>query len=280
MVKAQDGPYVVVDFFFVVGRHEESHRRPGGAGRRLDHVGHVAVAGVGVVVLQFRSRALGVASEVEVGAVGDALQLVPPPREQELHVGGVRRVVAQLVAVVFPEAQEVLGHAQVPVPAHPGVAPVAVPLGRVVGRHEELHLHLFEFAGPEHEVAGGDLVAKGLSDLGDAEWRLLARRVHHVGEVDEHALGCFRAQIHLGRRFDHWTGVGLEHEVELAGLGQRAGPAARWAGFRILELVLAVPGPALPAVHEWVGEVGQVAGSLPDGGRREDRGVETDHVVA
>ena len=45
------------------------------------------------------------------------------------------------------------------------------------GRHEELHLHLLELARAEDEVAGGDLVAEGLADLGDAERRLLAREL-------------------------------------------------------------------------------------------------------
>ena len=38
--------------------------------------------------------------EVVVASVGDALELVPPPREEELHVGRAHAVVAQLVVIV------------------------------------------------------------------------------------------------------------------------------------------------------------------------------------
>src|SRR5919202_166268 len=75
------------------------------------------------------------------------------------------------------------------------VDPVLVPLLVRAGLDEELHLHLLELAGPEDEVAGGDLVAEGLPDLSDAERRLLPGRTHHVGEADEDALRGLRPQV-------------------------------------------------------------------------------------
>ena len=50
----------------------------------------------------------------------------------------------------------------------------------------------------------------------------LRRRLEHVGEVDEHALRRLGAQVHLGRRVLDRAGVGLEHQVEGAGLGEAA----------------------------------------------------------
>ena len=41
---------------------------------------------------------------------------------------------------------------------------------------KKLHFHLFEFPHPEDELAGHDLVAERLTDLGDAEGDLQAAR--------------------------------------------------------------------------------------------------------
>jgi hypothetical protein len=93
---------------------------------------------------------------------------------------------------------------------------------------EELDLHLLEFARAEGEVPRRDLVAKALADLGDAERDPHARAVENVLEVDEDALGGFRPQKRLaGFVAGHGADVGLEHQVEFAGLGERA------QGFRV-----------------------------------------------
>ena len=85
----------------------------------------------------------------------------------------------------------------------------------LAGRHEELELHLLELAGAEDEVVGRDLVAEALADLGDAERRLLARGLQHVGEVGEHALRRLGAQVGLGAGALDRARLGLEHQVEL-----------------------------------------------------------------
>ena len=59
-VEAQHGAGLAVDLLLVVGRHEEGHHRAGGAGGRLDHVGHVALVGGLVEVLELLARVLGV----------------------------------------------------------------------------------------------------------------------------------------------------------------------------------------------------------------------------
>ncbi len=74
--------------------------------------------------------------------------------------------------------------------------------------------------------------------------------------------------------------MGLEHQVELAGLGERAVLAAVRAGVRVVELVEAEALLAVGAVDERVGEVGEVAARLPHRRRAEDRRVDEDDVVA
>ncbi len=181
---------------------------------------------------------------------------------------------AQLVVGVRAQAQLVGRDAEVEVPLVAGLAPVLVPLAGLVRRDEELHLHLLELTGAEHEVARRDLVAERLADLGDAERRLLAAGVQHVGEVEEHALRGLGAQVGLGRGALDGARVGLEHEVELAGLGERAALAAVGAQVGVVELVEAEALVAVAAVDERVGEVREVPGRLPHRGRREDRRVE------
>ena len=87
---------------------------------------------------------------------------------------------------------------------------------------EELDLHLLELARAEGEVSRRDLVAKALADLGDAEGDSHPRAVADVLEVDEDALGGFGAKeggvVFAAQGADDR----LEHQVELARLGQRA----------------------------------------------------------
>ncbi len=178
------------------------------------------------------------------------------------------------------QPQQLGRDAELGVPAQPLGAPELVPLRCVVGRHEELELHLLELTGAKDEVAGCDLVAEGLADLGDAERRLLARGLQDVGEVDEHALRRLGAQVGHGRlrprpgpawvlniRLKARAGVNSQHlEVTRA--------------VTLVELILTEPPVADRAVDERVGEVLKVAARLPDRWRREDRGVDEHDVVA
>ncbi len=60
---------------------------------------------------------------------------------------------------------------------------VREPLEFGAGLDEELQFHLLELAGPEDEVAGGDLVSEGLADLADPERDLPAGGALDVPEV-------------------------------------------------------------------------------------------------
>ena len=139
--------------------------------------GHVALARGLVEVLELLARRRGVGLQVEVGAVGDALELVPAPGEEELDVGRGRRVVRQLVGIVVAQPQLVVRGCRGPgTSATARRASTRTTVG-LVGRDEVLHLHLLELAGPEDEVLRGDLVAERLTHLGDAErWLLAGRR--------------------------------------------------------------------------------------------------------
>jgi hypothetical protein len=139
-----------------------------------------------------------VRGQVEVGAVGDALELAPLGTgevEPVLDVHCPLRVVGELLLGVLEVAQVVGVDAEADVPGGAVVDPPLVPRLVLAGLDEVLHLHLLELACAEDEVAGRDLVAERLADLGDAERRLAARRVHDVEEVEEDALRGLRPQV-------------------------------------------------------------------------------------
>ena len=95
-----------------VGLDQERHQRAGQAGRRLDDVRRPAGVGRLVEVGQVGAGVLGVRLQVEVGAVGDALELAPLralEAEAVLDVDGALRVVRQLLLRVLEVPQVVRG---------------------------------------------------------------------------------------------------------------------------------------------------------------------------
>ena len=76
---------------------------------------------------------------------------------------------------------------------------------------EELDFHLLELAGAEGEIPRRDLIAEALADLGDAEGNAHAGAVQHVLEVDEDALGRFRAKEDLAVFVAHRAGDSISN---------------------------------------------------------------------
>src|SRR6266550_971827 len=107
--------------------------------------------------------------EVEIGAVVNSLELVPAEWELVLDVVRVLRVVGELVLRMLVKAQLVPPDPESVVPLHPLLFPEFEPLAVRARLHEELHLHLLEFPGPEYEVPGRDLVAERFPNLRNAE---------------------------------------------------------------------------------------------------------------
>jgi len=188
-VESQDRAALALDEVLVIGGEQERHHRARGAGGRLDDVGRVALVRRLIEVVERDARGVGVLGQVVVAAIGDALEFVPAPRIDELHVGRTARIVREVLFGVLVQTELLGGDTQVEVPGEACLNPVAVPLLGVGRGDEVLHLHLLELAGAKDEVLRRDLVAKGLADLGDAEGRLLSHRREHVGEVREDALG-------------------------------------------------------------------------------------------
>src|SRR5688572_17570499 len=85
---------------------------------------------------------------------------------------------------------------------------------------EELDLHLLELYVAKDEVAGRDLVAEDLADLGDAERQLLPGYREDVLVLDEDRLRSLWPQVDFDARFADRADGRAEHHVELAGVGQ------------------------------------------------------------
>ena len=131
-----------------------------------------------------------------------------------------------------------------------------------------------------------DLVAEALADLRDPERRLLAGELQVVLEVQEDPLGGLGAQVDGRALLLDRADRRLEHQVEVARLGQVA--VGRLAGvlgglaaaLRLVEVVRAEAQLARPAVDQRVGEAGEVAAGLPRLGVLDDRRVQRHDVVA
>src|SRR3954454_767770 len=287
-VEPQHRALSTLDLLGVVGVDHEGEHRPVDTRGRLDHVGDEALAAPGVHVLELLAGELRMLGQVEVAAVRDPLQLRPAHRKVVFHVGGRARIVRELVFAVRAQTELLRPDSEIGVPAQPLAHPVLMPVGGLGRRDEELHLHLLELERPEDEIARRDLVAKGLADLRDSEGRLLAGEAEDVLEVDEDALRGLGPEVRPVRFVLHRADEGLEHQVEPARLGELA--AADRAmdlalGVLVAELVLTevvlakAPLALTEALHERVGEAGEMPGGLPDPGVLDDRGVERDDVI-
>ena len=209
--------FAVFELFLVVGVAHDREEHPIDAYRGLDDVGHVALVSLRVEILDLLAREFLVLREVEIRARVDAFHLLETEGHLELDVGGGVGVVRQLVVVV--EAIVFSPESQCLMPRHAPLLPCFEPVELRAGLHEELHLHLLEFAHAENELPRHDFVAERLSDLRDAERQLHATCFLHVQVVHEDALRRFGSQIHLHRAVGRGTHFGGKHEVELAHVG-------------------------------------------------------------
>src|SRR4051812_16243446 len=287
-VEPQHRALSTLDLLGVVGVDHEGEHRPVDTRGRLDHVGDEALAAPGVHILELLAGELRVLGQVEVAAVRDPLELRPAHRKVVFHVGGGARIVRELVLAVRAQTELLRPDPEIGVPAQPLAHPVLMPVGGLGRRDEELHLHLLELERPEDEIARRDLVAEGLADLRDSERRLLAAEAEDVLEVDEDALRGLGPEVRPVRFVLHRADEGLEHQVEPARLGELAAAdgtpdlalGVLVAELLLTEVVLAKAPLALPeALHERVGEAGEMPGGLPDPGVLDDRGVERDDVI-
>src|SRR2546427_3306436 len=219
---------------------------------RLDDVRDEPLVGDVVEVLELLPGVFGMPAQVVVGPVVDPLELVPPEGKSELDVRCRGRVMRTFIVRVVAEAQLLLEDALLDVPQKARVLPLVVEAPGLGWAGEVLHLHLLELARPKDEVAGRDLVAKSLADLGDPEGELPPRRLLDVLEVHEDGLRRLRPEPRDGRGVLDRTDEGLEHEVELTRIRELALAAVRAGHAGEVELLRAPRGRELLALGQVV----------------------------
>src|SRR5256885_13764593 len=111
-MQPQHHPLLAFHLFLVVCVHHHHERRAVGAGRRFDHVRDESLVRRHVQILELLSREFLVAREVEVRAVVDPFEFLPPEGKIVLNVVGVLRVVRQLLFRVLVKPQLLGVHAQ------------------------------------------------------------------------------------------------------------------------------------------------------------------------
>ena len=188
---------VLADDLLIVGVAQDREHAALHAERRLDDVGDVFdhVLALALAIDHLHAAGVLMLREVVVRAVGNAPELAPAEREEELEVRRCLGVEAQLLGIVVAQAEVLVLQADGEQPVVAERAPVVEPLKVGARLAEELELHLLELAHAEDEVARRDLVAEGLADLADAERELFARGALDVIEVDEDALRGLGAEV-------------------------------------------------------------------------------------
>ena len=289
-----------VNYFLIVRVAEEGQRHTVSAKGRLNDIRDVVLIGLLIKIGHILAGMILMLLEIVIRAVGNAPQLAPAEREQELNVRRGLGVEGKLLLLMVAQTQIFLRHAEGQQPVFAEILPIIEPVEIRAGLAEEFTFHLLELTGTEREVAGRDLVSEALAYLADAEGQLLARGALHILEVNKNSLGCLGTQINFILRILRHTLEGLEHQIELADIGEigraaiRAfdivladifthllkGHAVRIAAGILNELIGTMARFAVLAVHERIGEAAHMARRHPHLRIHQNRGIQTDIVRA
>ena len=184
---------------------------------------HEPFLGLIVEVAQVFAAELLVLLEVVIAAMGDAFQLAPAPGELVFHVAGADGVERQFFLVVLAQAQVVALQAQVLIPLEALVAPRR---DTTPGWSRGLQKNSISICSNSRErkmnCLGVISLRKALPIWAMPKGTLMRVESHDVLEVDEDALRRFRAQVDHRRALLDRADERLEHQVELARLGELA----------------------------------------------------------
>src|SRR6476646_7703197 len=108
-------------------------------------------------------------------------------------------------------------------PFQAGFLPVLVPFFLCARTDEKLHFHLLKLAHTEDKLAGYNLVAECLTNLGNTKRYFHTCGLLHVEEIYEDTLCSFWAQVNSISIFGNRAKLGREHQVKLADICPVAG---------------------------------------------------------
>ena len=223
----------------------------------------------------------------------------PAEWEQEFKVGGCFGVEGKFFRLMVTQTQVFVGHAQIKQPFVAEVFPVFEPFQVGVWFAEEFQLHLFKFSGTEGKVTWSNFVTEGFTYLADTEWQFFTGSTLNVCKVYKDTLCSFRTQVDLALSIFGYTLEGFEHQVELTDISEVCA-AAVWtldavffdevhhlfvaptvcgfAGEVFDQFVCTMTGLAVFAVHQWVREAANMAGSNPNFWIHQNCAVQTNVV--
>mgnify|MGYP007004034510 CR=1 FL=1 len=183
----------VGDGFLVEGLANEGQRGAIGASTRFDDMWNEAFFRHFIIVIEGLSAVLDVFAEIVIRAVGNAFEFAHAEGEFVFQIVGFFGVKGAFAIGDIVNVNLRAGDTDVLVEREALLEPVVGELHAILGAAEILDFHLLELPGPEDVVAGVDLVAKGFSDLRDAEGQLLASRIEHIAEIHKNRLSCLGA---------------------------------------------------------------------------------------
>ena len=176
-----------------------------------------------------------VRAKIIVGTVSDAFNLLRTKRGVVIHqVVRTLRVVGKLISRYIVDRDPLAGNTDTLPPGQTILKPALMPGFIGTGDHEELDLHLLEFAYAEEEVARIDLIAERLPNLSNPKRELPTGCGKHISEVDKDTLSSLGAQVGERTALGHWTNLGTEHHVEGAWFSQIGRATTRTATMDVI----------------------------------------------
>mmetsp|Transcript_54905 Transcript_54905/g.91446 ORF Transcript_54905/g.91446 Transcript_54905/m.91446 type:complete len:384 (-) Transcript_54905:1184-2335(-) len=177
------------DLVLIVGRAEYGQEQPVNTQTWLNNVWNKLRLRLLVIDLELAPRGICVLGQVVAPTGRNPQKLLLPEGKMEREICAGPGIVRKLVLSMHLSANQLRPqstslHEEL---VH-GVQPFLMAALPVVFLNEILDLHLLKFTRSENKVAGRDLIAERLPDLGDAEGQTHPRCVHHIFEVGEDTL--------------------------------------------------------------------------------------------
>ena len=238
-MEMKHGPHITLaNLLLVIGCAQECQSHTVSAQGRFDHIWDVLFLALIIKVGHILSGYILVLCQVIVGPVRNSPQLSPAKWEQELQVSGRLAVKGELLLLMIPCTHLLILDAQGLQPVDAVLLPISKPFQIRIGLAEELQLHLFKLPCTEGKVTRRDLVAEGLSDLGNTKGNLFPGGSLNILKVYKNTLGRLRTKVNrvlsiLGHALEC-----LKHQVKLADLGKVMGTAAWTADIVVINVLL------------------------------------------
>ncbi len=275
---------ILTDNLFIIGITQESECDTVSTEGRLNDIGDIFLIGILIEIFHRNAGGLLVLGEVKIGAVSNPPKLTPAEGEQEFDISCCVGVVGKLFRVMVAQAQVLVLHAKRKQEIMAVILPIFEPFQIGTWLTEKFEFHLFKLTSPEYKITGSNFIAEGFADLSHTEGKFPAGRALDILEINKDTLRRFGTEEQLIFGILRHTLKGLKHQIKLPDICKIM-PAAVWTcnlmlvnvihhlliapasrvriGMLFNQLICAVTGFAVLAVHQRVREAADVAGGDP-----------------